>query len=109
MVPHETLEAKICQALGKGSDDERVFAIVGVPDPAKGEAIVLLAAEEVDLPALRGKLLEAGVPALWIPRQVRRLAEIPHLGTGKLDLKACKEVAMAPEAAAATGAPAQES
>lgn len=96
MVPHETLEAKICEVLGKVSDDERVFAIVGVPDPAKGEAIILLAAEEVDLPALRTKLLEAGVPALWIPRQVRRVAEIPHLGSGKLDLKRCKEAALAP-------------
>lgn len=100
MVPHETLEAKIAEALGKTIDSDRVFAVVGVPDAAKGEAIVLLAAEEVDLQALRSKLLEIGVPALWIPRVLRRVPAIPVLGSGKLDLRGCKEAALAPQTVA---------
>jgi acyl-[acyl-carrier-protein]-phospholipid O-acyltransferase/long-chain-fatty-acid--[acyl-carrier-protein] ligase len=100
MVPHETLEGKIREALGSGPDDERWFCIVGVPDSAKGEAIVLLASKEVDLPALRSKLLAVGVPALWIPKTVKSVEKIPLLGSGKLDLRACKDLAMAEKAAA---------
>ena len=43
MVPHETIEAKIVEAFGLKMEEERVIAVVGVPDQAKGEALVLLA------------------------------------------------------------------
>ena len=72
--------------------DERPFAIMGVQDEAKGEALVLLAAVDVDLAELRDKLREAGVPNLWIPKQVERVEAIPVLASGKLDLKKCKEI-----------------
>ncbi|MGC4016528.1 MAG: AMP-binding protein [Luteolibacter sp.] len=42
MVPHETVEAAINKALGLDAEAERKIAIVGIPDEAKGEAIVLL-------------------------------------------------------------------
>ncbi|MCX6966603.1 MAG: AMP-binding protein [Verrucomicrobia bacterium] len=94
MVPHETMEAKICEALGGGGEDVRTLCIIGIPDPAKGEAILLLATLEIDLPALRTKLLAMGVPALWIPRVAKRLPAIPVLANGKLDLQACKLAAL---------------
>src|SRR5207249_8814971 len=50
MVPHEALEQKIQAALGLNGQSERLIAIVGVTDPSKGEAIVLLSATDVDLP-----------------------------------------------------------
>src|SRR3954462_15448355 len=56
MVPHETIEQKIIEALGFAGRDERVVAIVGVRDEAKGEAMVLLSAIDVDLAQLRDKL-----------------------------------------------------
>ncbi len=93
MVPHETLETRICQALGFDKLDDRVVAVVGIPDESKGEAIVLLAKEEIELSSLRKKLLDAGVPSLWIPKKVRKVEEIPVLGSGKLDVKSCKELA----------------
>ena len=95
MVPHETLETKIREALEDFNENERKRCVVGLPDPAKGEAIVLLSTQEIDLPALRSKLLTMGVPALWIPKVIRRVPQIPVLGSGKLDLKACKEAAIA--------------
>jgi acyl-[acyl-carrier-protein]-phospholipid O-acyltransferase/long-chain-fatty-acid--[acyl-carrier-protein] ligase len=99
MVPHETLEAKIYDALGLNGEHERVICAVGIPDPAKGEAIILLATREIDLHALRQKLLAAGVPALWIPKVVKPVPFIPVLASGKLDLRGCKEAALASSSA----------
>jgi acyl-[acyl-carrier-protein]-phospholipid O-acyltransferase/long-chain-fatty-acid--[acyl-carrier-protein] ligase len=93
MVPHEALEQKIISALGLEGQSERVIAIVGVTDAAKGEAVVLLSAVDVDLAKLRAKLNEAGVPNLWIPKRVCRVESIPVLASGKLDLGKCKDVA----------------
>jgi len=70
--------------------DERPLAVMGVQDEAKGEALVLLSAVDIDLAELRSKLHEAGVPNLWIPKQVQRVEAIPVLASGKLDLKKCQ-------------------
>src|SRR5881296_503180 len=91
MVPHETIEQKIIDLLELSGRDERPIAIVGVQDEAKGEALVLLSAADIDLAALRKKLQEAGVPNLWIPKNVQRVEAIPVLASGKLDLKKCQE------------------
>src|SRR5436189_768656 len=93
MVPHEAIEQKITDVLGLAGRDERVMAIMGVQDQAKGEALVLLSAVDVDLAQLRDKLREAGVPNLWIPKKISRIDAIPVLASGKLDLRKCQEVA----------------
>ena len=93
MVPHESVENKIADLLGLSGNDERPIAIVGIPDEAKGEALVLLSAVDIDLSGLREKLREAGVPNLWIPKEVQRVEAIPVLASGKLDLKKCAELA----------------
>ena len=89
MVPHESVEQKIIDLLGLSGKDERALAIVGVQDEAKGEALVLLAAVDVDLAQLRDKLRDAGIPNLWIPKRVQRVESIPVLASGKLDLSRC--------------------
>ena len=90
MVPHETEEDQINKSLGL-TEDERKIAIVGVPDDAKGEALILLSADpEIDLQELRGKLTEEGIPALWIPKKIVDIEEIPILASGKLDIKGCE-------------------
>ncbi len=94
MVPHEALEQKIIAALGLDGKDERLIAIVGVADETKGEAVLLLAALDVDLAQLRDKLRDTGVPNLWIPKKVSRVDSIPVLASGKLDLAKCKELAV---------------
>jgi acyl-[acyl-carrier-protein]-phospholipid O-acyltransferase/long-chain-fatty-acid--[acyl-carrier-protein] ligase len=93
MVPHEAIESKIVDLLGLSGRDERPIAVMGVQDEAKGEALVLLSAVDVDLAELRSKLHDAGVPNLWIPKKVQRIESIPVLASGKLDLKKCKELA----------------
>ena len=96
MVPHETIEQKIIDVLELSGRDERPIAIVGVQDEAKGEALVLLSAVDLDLAELRKKLQEAGVPNLWIPKNVQRVEAIPVLASGKLDLKKCQALAAEP-------------
>jgi acyl-[acyl-carrier-protein]-phospholipid O-acyltransferase / long-chain-fatty-acid--[acyl-carrier-protein] ligase len=94
MVPHETLEATINKEFGFESEEARLVAIVGIPDEAKGEALILLAAREIKPETLREKLLAAGLPSLWIPKKIKRVEQIPVLGSGKLDLGRCKELAL---------------
>ncbi len=95
MVPHETVEDAVNHALGFHDSDTRMIAIVGVPDDAKGEALVLLSADPtVDTGELRKKLLDAGLAALWIPKKLVPVDEIPMLASGKLDIKGCEEAAL---------------
>ena len=98
MVPHETIEAAINQVLGLDAETERKIAIVGIPDEAKGEAIVLLStiagpALEQECIDLRYKLLDHGLTSLWCPRFIVHVEEIPLLASGKLDIKACQQLA----------------
>src|SRR6202045_3892780 len=89
MVPHEAIEQKIVDLLNLSGKEERGIAIMGVQDEAKGEAVVLLSAVDIDLARLRDKLRDAGVPNLWIPKRVQRVDSIPVLASGKLDLSQC--------------------
>jgi acyl-[acyl-carrier-protein]-phospholipid O-acyltransferase/long-chain-fatty-acid--[acyl-carrier-protein] ligase len=93
MVPHETIEQKILAALNIEEQGERIVAIMGVPDQAKGEALVLLSTLEIDQPSLRSALSAAGLPNLWIPRTIERVDTIPVLASGKMDLVNCKKLA----------------
>jgi acyl-[acyl-carrier-protein]-phospholipid O-acyltransferase/long-chain-fatty-acid--[acyl-carrier-protein] ligase len=94
MVPHETVELRIAAALDLDMTAERQIVIVGVSDAAKGEALVLLASIDIDQAQLRSSLQKAGVPNLWIPRVIRRVDTVPMLASGKLDLCACKNIAL---------------
>ncbi|MGJ8673950.1 AMP-binding protein [Rubritalea sp.] len=98
MVPHETVEAAINQALGLDEETERKIAVVGVPDEKKGEAIAVLStisgvALEQECLDLRYRLLDQGIPSLWCPKLILPVEEIPVLASGKLDIKACETLA----------------
>jgi acyl-[acyl-carrier-protein]-phospholipid O-acyltransferase/long-chain-fatty-acid--[acyl-carrier-protein] ligase len=93
MVPHESIEYKMTELLGLAGRDERLIAIMGVQDAAKGESLVLLNAIDIDLAQLRDKLRAAGVPNLWIPKRIYRVDSIPVMASGKLDLRKCQELA----------------
>ncbi|ATC65300.1 AMP-dependent synthetase [Nibricoccus aquaticus] len=93
MVPHGTVENAIASAFDWDSAEIQAV-VVGVPDAAKGEALVLLTTQDVTLEQLREKLQAAGLAALWIPKTIKRVEAIPMLGTGKVDLKGCRQAAM---------------
>jgi acyl-[acyl-carrier-protein]-phospholipid O-acyltransferase/long-chain-fatty-acid--[acyl-carrier-protein] ligase len=94
MVPHEKVEQRLMELLGVQAE-EKVLAVTGVPDAAKGEALVILSTRELDLAEVRSGLAAAGLPNLWIPRRRIRVEAIPHLATGKLDLRRIREMALA--------------
>jgi acyl-[acyl-carrier-protein]-phospholipid O-acyltransferase/long-chain-fatty-acid--[acyl-carrier-protein] ligase len=94
MVPHGTVEQKLVELFGWDESDGVTLAVMSVPDPTKGEALVLLTTREVTSDQIREKLLADGVPNLWVPKIVARVEKIPVLGTGKLDLKGCRDLAL---------------
>ena len=93
MVPHGGIEQSVVEAFVLDQSEGVLVAVVGVPDAGKGEALILLAAFEVTTERVREKLILAGLPNLWIPKRVVRVEAIPILGTGKLDLAACRRLA----------------
>ncbi len=93
MVPHETVETKIVEALALTSEGERIIMLTSIPDEAKGEALVVLTTRPIDSKALRDALTAAGLPNLWIPKRIQQIEKIPILASGKLDLQACKKIA----------------
>ena len=92
MVPHGTVEEAITKALGVSEDDDPVCVVVGMEDEAKGERLILFASIDFDKEELRKDLAKAGLPNLWIPRDVRKVDSIPLLPTGKLDLREIKKL-----------------
>jgi acyl-[acyl-carrier-protein]-phospholipid O-acyltransferase / long-chain-fatty-acid--[acyl-carrier-protein] ligase len=93
MVPHIKVEEKLHELAGV---TEQKFVVTSVPDGKKGERLVVLHTLTPDeLKATTDRLGESGLPNLWTPRpnQFFHVDELPHLGTGKLDLRRIREVA----------------
>jgi acyl-[acyl-carrier-protein]-phospholipid O-acyltransferase/long-chain-fatty-acid--[acyl-carrier-protein] ligase len=94
MVPHGKVEEALQQAAGA---DMQVFAVTGIPDEKKGERLAVLhTLDESRLPDILSKLTEQGLPNLFIPgrNQFVKVEALPVLGTGKLDLRGIKRIAM---------------
>jgi acyl-[acyl-carrier-protein]-phospholipid O-acyltransferase/long-chain-fatty-acid--[acyl-carrier-protein] ligase len=95
MVPHIRVEEMLHEM---ASATEELFVVTGVPDQKKGERLVVLhTLDEPELKEVIAKLGGAsGLPPLWLPRpnQFFRVEEFPRLGTGKLDLRGVREVAL---------------
>jgi len=94
MVPHGTVEQCLNDAFAWDLSEAPKLAVVGVPDATKGEQLVVLTTEQITPADVRERLLAAGLPALWVPKVVCHVAHIPVLGSGKLDLRACKLLAI---------------
>jgi acyl-[acyl-carrier-protein]-phospholipid O-acyltransferase/long-chain-fatty-acid--[acyl-carrier-protein] ligase len=70
-------------------------AAVGAPNARKGEVVVLLTeSDEVDPAVLPDQFRLRGLTELSLPRKIIRVAEIPLLGTGKVDLVRAQELAI---------------
>jgi acyl-[acyl-carrier-protein]-phospholipid O-acyltransferase/long-chain-fatty-acid--[acyl-carrier-protein] ligase len=96
MVPHVKIEDAL-QGIVGGDDEELKAAVTAVPDPRKGERIVVLHTSLDKTPQeICQALAAAGLPNLFIPSpdSFRQVDELPILGSGKLDLKALKQRAL---------------
>lgn len=91
MVSLTAVEEQIRRVVGEPELD---VCAINLPEPKKGEQILLLAAgTDMDLDGLRKRLLEAGCNPLTIPAEFRLVPEIPKLGSGKTDFTAARKVA----------------
>jgi acyl-[acyl-carrier-protein]-phospholipid O-acyltransferase/long-chain-fatty-acid--[acyl-carrier-protein] ligase len=93
MVPHAAIEEAIIKAFGWEEETPLCVAVCGAPDETKGEHLVVVSTREIEIAELREKLQAAGLPNLWIPKKLVKVAEIPLLPSGKLDLMKLREVA----------------
>ena len=94
IVPHIKIEESLHELAGI---TEQRFVVTAVPDGKKGERLVVLhTLAEDDLRATIEKLSSAGLPNLWTPRanQFFHIEELPLLGTGKLDLRRARQLAL---------------
>ena len=91
MVPHLMIEEAINGVLG-----DLCSAITAVPDAARGERLVgFYTRVDVSSDELWERLCETELPRLWLPKREHliHVAEIPTLGTGKVDLRRLKQMA----------------
>jgi acyl-[acyl-carrier-protein]-phospholipid O-acyltransferase / long-chain-fatty-acid--[acyl-carrier-protein] ligase len=95
MVPLERIEEELQSILGTS---ERVCAVAAVPDEKRGERLVVLHTHlnGTDARQLCQQLGSKGLPNLWLPgdRDFFEVPELPILGSGKMDLKRLKEIAL---------------
>jgi acyl-[acyl-carrier-protein]-phospholipid O-acyltransferase/long-chain-fatty-acid--[acyl-carrier-protein] ligase len=94
MVPHIGVEEKLQEL---ASATERTFVVTGIPDEKKGERLVVLhRLPEVKWAEFATKLGQLDLPNLWKPRadQFYHVDALPLLGTGKLDLRKIRELAV---------------
>jgi acyl-[acyl-carrier-protein]-phospholipid O-acyltransferase/long-chain-fatty-acid--[acyl-carrier-protein] ligase len=104
MVPHIKVEELLAEIVTdpdapepeEGIPDINV-AVTAVPDEKKGERLIVVhrpLSKSVD--QVLKELAETGLPNLWLPspESFLEMEQIPLLGTGKLDLKQLKELAI---------------
>jgi acyl-[acyl-carrier-protein]-phospholipid O-acyltransferase/long-chain-fatty-acid--[acyl-carrier-protein] ligase len=96
MVPHIRIEESLNRLL-HADEEQPMVAVTSIPDEKKGERLIVLhtgleqSPEEICL-----QLAREGLPPIWIPSpgSFCRIDEIPVLGSGKLDLRRVKQVAL---------------
>jgi acyl-[acyl-carrier-protein]-phospholipid O-acyltransferase / long-chain-fatty-acid--[acyl-carrier-protein] ligase len=94
MVPHVKVEDLLQDLAGA---TEQSFVVTAVPDERKGERLVVLhTLNEERLQECLEKLGKSDLPALWRPRpdHFHHIEKLPYLGTGKLDLRKARELAL---------------
>lgn len=92
MVPHLRIEDAINEVLG-----EVCAAVTAVPDDSRGERLVAFYTK-TDVPPSHvwEQLNQTALPRLWLPRkdQIFQVESIPTLGSGKVDLRGLKALAV---------------
>jgi acyl-[acyl-carrier-protein]-phospholipid O-acyltransferase/long-chain-fatty-acid--[acyl-carrier-protein] ligase len=93
MVPHMKVEEQIQAIVGS----DHTCAVTSVSDPAKGERLVAFYTNAALTPhELWERLCHSDLPRLWLPKRedLQPVESIPVLGTGKVDLRALRQLAI---------------
>lgn len=75
-------------------EEDVELVAINIPDEKKGEQIILLVTATIEASELRQRLLAAHCNPMMIPAQVKTVATIPKLGSGKTDFSAAKQLAL---------------
>ncbi len=99
MVPHLRIEESLLRIIEDptNTDTGIPLAVTSVPDAKKGERLVVLHKPFAkSVKQVIDELAATGIPTLWLPSSdgFVEVSEIPILGTGKLDLKRVKQLAL---------------
>ena len=92
MVPHIRIEEALNEVMG-----ESCSAVTAVPDASRGERLVAFYTKPDIAPdALWDRISASELPKLWIPKRedLIQVTEIPTLGTGKIDLRGLRQLAL---------------
>jgi acyl-[acyl-carrier-protein]-phospholipid O-acyltransferase / long-chain-fatty-acid--[acyl-carrier-protein] ligase len=96
MIPLERIEEELQGIVGS---TDRMLAVTAVPDDRRGERLVVLhlPLNGLNVNQIWQQLNGKGLPNLWVPgvRDFFQVPELPLLGSGKVDLKRLKEIALA--------------
>lgn len=77
---------------------EILIGLTAIPDPKKGEKIVLLVEGDININELKHSINKSDINHLFIPNTYYKVNEIPKLGSGKTDFKGLKNLAIQLEA-----------
>jgi len=92
MVPHMKVEEQVQTLIA----EHHVCVVTAVPDDTKGERLVVFYTDpDVTPHGLWERLCQTELPRLWVPKreELHFIESIPTLGTGKVDLRAVRQLA----------------
>ena len=93
MVPHLKIEEQIQTLIS----DHHSCVVASIPDDTKGEKLVAFYTDsEVTPHDLWERLCRTGLPRLWLPKRedLHFIESVPTLGTGKVDLRGVRQLAL---------------
>jgi len=96
MVPHMKIEEEIQAILSEPYG----CVVTSTPDDVKGERLVAFYTDPAITPQqLWDRLSATTLPKLWVPKRedLRPIDAVPTLGTGKVDLRAVRQLALKPK------------
>jgi len=90
----EMVSLEVVEKLAGAASPEHAHGVSTQEDPQRGEALILFTTDEgLSRDLLQAKARELGIPELAVPRKIVPLAELPLLGTGKVDYVSLKRLA----------------
>lgn len=90
----EMVSLTAAESLAAGAWPDARHAVISMPDPKKGERLVLVTDRlDASVDRLVAHAQTVGAPELAVPRKIVRVPEIPVLGTGKTDYVAIQRMA----------------
>jgi acyl-[acyl-carrier-protein]-phospholipid O-acyltransferase / long-chain-fatty-acid--[acyl-carrier-protein] ligase len=94
MVPHIKVEEKLHELAGA---TDQVFVVTSAPDEKRGERLLVVhTLPEEKLKECLAKLPQSGLPNLWLPKPDAffKVDTLSYIGSGKLDLRKVRELAL---------------